>query len=344
MHTHFFRFLFVIILVSILSACGVENSSPTQNTAQQSNNNNTNQPAQTDAVVMVSTNADLSRAKPLSGSTDQGNVYMFFQPGSDWATRGISRVNFYCCRNSVTAHTSFPSDNSEPFSVNVDLSQYQPGTYELYADVFFSDQYAPQSFFVYFTVANGGGGSTGNNAPTISGFPSSSVMENVLYTFTPTAFDADGNTLSYEIINKPSWATFNANTGALSGTPAVGQAGTYSNIVISVSDGSLSASLPAFNIQVTQQTSVSYGTATLSWTPPTEYTDNSSLTDLAGYRIYYGTTAGAYTNVIDIKSPGITEYVIDNLVVNQTYHFVITAYNAAGTESGYSEPRSKTIQ
>jgi len=86
----------------------------------------------------------------------------------------------------------------------------------------------------------------------------------------------------------------------------------------------------------------SYGTATLSWLPPTENTDGSALT-LAGYKIYYGTSEGNYTEVISIDNVGIATYVIDNLPAGNTYYFVVTAVDTDGIESGYSEVGSKTI-
>lgn len=86
-----------------------------------------------------------------------------------------------------------------------------------------------------------------------------------------------------------------------------------------------------------------YGTATLSWLPPTENTDGSALTNLAGYNIYYGTEAGNYTEVITIDNPGIAEYIVENLPSGNTYYFVITAFDADGNESEYSPTGSKTI-
>src|SRR5262249_41498130 len=68
------------------------------------------------------------------------------------------------------------------------------------------------------------------------------------YSFTPTASDPEGTTLGFTIQNRPSWAAFDTATGRLSGTPTA--AGTFSNIAITVSDGRLTASLPAFAIQV----------------------------------------------------------------------------------------------
>ncbi len=74
-------------------------------------------------------------------------------------------------------------------------------------------------------------------------------------------------------------------------TPSTAQAGSYTNIVISVSDGTVTQSLPAFTITVSQTAPT--GTARLSWTAPTQNTDGSTVTDLAGYRIYHGTSASA---------------------------------------------------
>ncbi|WP_417763003.1 DUF4347 domain-containing protein [Shewanella sp.] len=108
----------------------------------------------------------------------------------------------------------------------------------------------------------------GNRAPEISGSPSNAAQEGVSYSFTPTASDADGDQLTFSITNLPSWASFDSNTGTLSGTPSLSAAGDYNNIVISVSDGELSASLSAFSITVvnTNQPPVISGTPTTSIT------------------------------------------------------------------------------
>jgi len=179
-----------------------------------------------------------------------------------------------------------------------------------------------------------------NRAPTISGTPVTTATEGQAYSFQPSASDPDGDSLTYSITNKPSWASFSSSTGRLSGTPAAGSAGTYGNIVISVSDGRLSASLPAFSITVQQ---VATGSATLSWSPPTLRTDGTPLTDLAGYSIHYGNTAGVYSSKIRIDNAGITTYVVENLSQG-TWYFTTTAFDSTGAESDYSNVASKTIQ
>ena len=111
-----------------------------------------------------------------------------------------------------------------------------------------------------------------NRAPVISGTPSTTATIGQAYSFTPTASDPDGNPLTFSVQNLPTWATFSTTTGTLSGTPAT--AATHSNIIISVSDGALSASLAAFTItvqgigQVTglTVTGTTSSSVSLSWT------------------------------------------------------------------------------
>jgi len=74
---------------------------------------------------------------------------------------------------------------------------------------------------------------------------------------------------------------------------------------------------------------------TLDWSPPTENTDTSSLTDLAGYRIYYGAKRTSLDQRIELRNPGLTRYVVDNLRAGRWY-FALTAYNRRGGESNLS--------
>ncbi len=84
------------------------------------------------------------------------------------------------------------------------------------------------------------------------------------------------------------------------------------------------------------------GEATLSWDPPVTNEDGSPLTDLAGYKIYYGTTSGNYTNSIDVGN--VTTYTVINLTEGLTYFFVVSAYDTLGNESDYSNEVSKKIE
>jgi len=178
-----------------------------------------------------------------------------------------------------------------------------------------------------------------NSPPTISGTPLTSVLAGQSYSFQPSASDINGDTLTFSISNRPSWASFDATTGRLYGTPTSGDVGSYANIRITVSDGAASASLAAFTVTVNQ---VANGTATISWIPPTQNTDGTPLTDLAGYRIHYGTSPSALNLVVDINNPGLTSYMIQNLTP-ATWYFRLRAYSSDGVESELSNTASKTI-
>jgi hypothetical protein len=179
-----------------------------------------------------------------------------------------------------------------------------------------------------------------NTPPTISGTPPTTDTTGTPYTFTPRGGDTDGDAISFSIQNKPAWASFSIASGTLSGTPATTDAGTYSNIVISVSDGQTSVSLAPFSIDVTQP--VASGTATLTWTAPTTNTDGSALTDLAGYHIHYGNSPSALSSVIDVANAGATSYVVGSLA-SGTWYFAVSAYTTSGLESALSNSGSKSI-
>jgi len=183
--------------------------------------------------------------------------------------------------------------------------------------------------------------STTNSTPKISGTPSTSVTAGKAYSFSPTASDANGDTLAFSITNKPSWASFSTSTGKLSGTPTAAQVGSYASIGIKVSDGKASASLAAFTVKVVAA-GASIGAATLSWTPPTQNTDGSTLSNLSGYRIYYGTSSSALNQTIQVSGAGMSRYVIVDLTAG-TYYFAVKAVTSGGTESALSNIASKTI-
>jgi Putative Ig domain len=174
---------------------------------------------------------------------------------------------------------------------------------------------------------------------TISGQPVTALNAGSAYAFSPSASDPSGAKLTFAIQNMPSWATFNKSTGELAGTPEASNVGTYQNIEISVSDGAATASLPAFSISVTQ---ISNGTATVSWLPPTENTNGTPLTNLAGYRIYYGTNPSSLTQSVQITNPGLATYVLENLSP-ATWYFSVVSYSSANVESPLSQVVSKKI-
>jgi hypothetical protein len=193
------------------------------------------------------------------------------------------------------------------------------------------------------------------------GAPPTSVLPDRYYGFQTYATDTDGRGVTYSIKNKPSWATFDTQYGHLYGTPPTSAVGTYAGIVISASDGISQASLSPFSIVVGSgsssgsggtttggggstggTTGSGAGSATLSWQPPTTNTNGTAVKNLAGYSIYYGTSASSYTSV-KVANPGLTSYTVSNLAKG-TYSFAVVAYNSAGETSQYSAAVSKTIK
>ena len=86
---------------------------------------------------------------------------------------------------------------------------------------------------------------------------------------------------------------------------------------------------------------VTDGGTTLSWVPPAENVDGSALTDLKGYRIYVGTTSRTYSSQIDLPNPGLTDYFVQ--LSRGEYYVAMTAIDAEGNESGYSNEVLKAV-
>jgi hypothetical protein len=198
----------------------------------------------------------------------------------------------------------------------------------------------------------GGGGDSSSNAnpppasgtnaaPTMSGTPGSTAVVGQAYSFQPAATDANGDKLTFTVANLPSWATFNAQTGRISGTPTAAQVGTYGNITVTVSDGTAKATVGPFTITVSDVANAS-GSATLSWTPPTQNSDGSSIGNLAGYRVMYGRTASNLDQTVIVDNPSVNRYMVENLS-SGTWYFAVVAVNATGVTSELSNTASKTI-
>ena len=122
---------------------------------------------------------------------------------------------------------------------------------------------------------------TTNSPPVISlsVVPASTIWPGNWLHVHPVATDADKDRLTFSIVNKPSWASFDTYNGYLDGIPGSAGVGTYSNIVISVSDGKTSVSLPPIGFRVPA-----------SNTPPT-ISGTPSATAIVGVRYSVKPTA-----------------------------------------------------
>ncbi len=84
----------------------------------------------------------------------------------------------------------------------------------------------------------------------------------------------------------------------------------------------------AQSARITDPTALKSSTVTLKW-------DKSGDRRVKGYRLHCGLSSGRnYSRLIDVGN--VTTYTLTNLVPGETYYCIVTAYNAAGKESGPS--------
>jgi hypothetical protein len=190
-------------------------------------------------------------------------------------------------------------------------------------------------------------GSSSNPVAAIAlqGVPPVSATVGSDYSFQPTVTPSN-TVITFTATGLPAWLSFDTRTGALSGTPAAKDQGTTGHIIIAASNGSSNASMTPFTIQVkalnSSPQSGTTGSVKLSWAAPTENTDGTPVTNLAGYHIYYGTSTDELTMSIDVVGATSTTYLVEGLL-DGTYYFSVLAYNTEGADSGRSNITNKTI-
>jgi hypothetical protein len=177
---------------------------------------------------------------------------------------------------------------------------------------------------------------------------SDSVSVTVAAPLPTLSFSASPSTVSQNGSTTLDWSSTDATgctaSGDWSGSKGGSGAETINSMIID-SQFTLDCSGAGGTVNDTVNVAVvlsNNGTALLSWVPPTENTDGSTLTDLAGYKVYYGTSSGSYGAPITINDPGLSSYMVENLGISDWF-FVMTAFKSSGIESSYSNEVSKTI-
>lgn len=86
----------------------------------------------------------------------------------------------------------------------------------------------------------------------------------------------------------------------------------------------------------------SSGSFSLSWSAPQTRADGSpmSLAEIDGYRVYYGSVPGNYTDSVDVTNGASTSVTVSDVPVGD-YYVVITTYDSAGRESAQSSAIQK---
>jgi len=250
-------------------------------------------------VLMYSYSSNLKNPAPASGAKlDRGTVYFYVVPSDNWRKSGIDHMAYYCC-DKPGANASAASKlavSREPWSMAIDLSSYAAGEKRsINIEANLASGVVLKAPEYDFTLS--GSSSASNRTPSISGTPATKAVIGSNYDFRPKASDADSDTLSFSVAGQPSWAKFDQLSGRLWGVPGNGDAGIYSNIVISVSDGKSSRSLSAFTISVAAATTTTPPPAPPPSTtpPPTTTTPPPASTTSAPDIVSFTTSSGAIT-------------------------------------------------
>lgn len=183
-------------------------------------------------------------------------------------------------------------------------------------------QSTPQPGQTTATPGSGGQGTT--TVPTLS-----------LRTSAPTVDQGGNVTLSWTATDAASctagggWSGTFATSGSLNiGPLAVGTTFSLS------CDGPGGSVLEMISVAVV-------GPVALSWVAPEENVDGSALVNLAGYRIYYGDGSRSYSDMVELSEPAATSHILN--LASGDYYVAMTALDAQGNESGYSNEVIKTV-
>ncbi|MEQ2354384.1 Ig-like domain-containing protein [Pseudoalteromonas piscicida] len=287
-------------------------------------------------ITVVNVNRTPSISGTPATSVDENSSYSFTPTASD---PDGDTLTF-----SITNKPSWATFSTSTGALSGTPSFTDAGDYNGIV-VTVSDGSATQTLSLNISVVNV------NRAPSISGTPSTSVLEGNVYNFIPTASDSDNDNLSFSIANQPGWASFSSTTGALTGIPDFNQSGTYSDIVITVSDGSATQSL-TFSITVNDvnRAPIISGTPPLtvnegvsySFTPSASDEDNDNLTfsitnapDWATFSSTTGTLAGTPTFNDGGEQYNITIRVSDGIEgANLNFSLSVVNINRLPTISG----------
>lgn len=184
-------------------------------------------------------------------------------------------------------------------------------------------------------------------APSIVSMPSSAVASPGTKVWLPINLDIEATeypvTVSYEV---------NTPKGNFSGSSVIAQ-GVDGCITFDIDDTAnvgdewIVQISSVDNAEVgknhTSSVEVKFGTAEVSWVSPYENIDNSILTDLAGYKIYYGESAEDLSKVVQVNNPTATSWTIDELTISKEFYFAVSVINEKGIESELSNIAEKYI-
>ena len=149
-----------------------------------------------------------------------------------------------------------------------------------------------------------------NDAPVITSSPVTTATEGQAYSYLVTATDMDSETLTFSLISAPEGMDINAETGAISWTPANGVES--ASVTVEVSDGDLSDD-QTFTISVSAVNDapvIDQGeSATLTTDEDAAQTLALTATDIDGDDLSWSVISGATNGEASVDGSGLVNYV-----------------------------------
>ena len=180
-----------------------------------------------------------------------------------------------------------------------------------------------------------------NAPPTIVLAAVENAQVGATFDYQPVAQDPEHDTLHFSATNLPTWASLDATSGRISGTPGPMDAGVYESVSITVADATHKVVTAPFSITVTPALEGT-GVALLQWEAPPSKVSGEPLDDLAGYRILYGRSSSDLDQSVLITDPATTSYQFSSLTPG-VWYFAVVAVNSNGLEGPPTTLASKSI-
>ncbi|MFA5794765.1 MAG: putative Ig domain-containing protein, partial [Candidatus Brocadiia bacterium] len=190
-------------------------------------------------------------------------------------------------------------------------------------------------------------GSSGQNlyrAPVFNAIGNKTIAEGATLTFTVSATDPDGDTITYMGINLPAGATFNTTTNVFTWVPNYNQAATYAGIRFRATDSTYLYTEETITITVTDVAAPNAPSNLISAVASTtqinlSWQDNSS--DESGFKIEQKIGSGSYTQIASLAAD-VVSYNNTGLVDGTIYYYRVRSYTAAGNSAYTNEVSAST--
>ena len=181
-----------------------------------------------------------------------------------------------------------------------------------------------------------------NDAPVVTSTAVTAATEDAAYSYTFTATDDDsGDTLTLSAPTLPSWLSFNAGTGALTGTPTNDEVGNH-NVTLRVNDGTVDVD-QSFTITVNGVNDLPTGEVIINGTPVRNETltaETSSIVDEDGLGAFSYQWQRSSSNISGATG---SSYLLGDDDVGQTIRVVVSYTDGGGTEETLISDATESI-